>query len=49
LYYADFGGAPQAEFDMYGSPKWGGTVIVRVGEFEQKVALSRDDGSVTVQ
>ena len=49
LYYADFGGAPQAEFDMYGAPKWSGTVIVRVGEFEQTVALSRDDGSVTVQ
>lgn len=49
LYYADFGGAPQAEFDMYGAPKWSGKVIVRVGEFEQTVALSRDDGSVTVQ
>jgi prepilin-type N-terminal cleavage/methylation domain-containing protein len=49
LYYADFGGAPQAEFDMYGAAKWGGKVIVRVGEFEQTVALSRDDGSVTVQ
>jgi prepilin-type N-terminal cleavage/methylation domain-containing protein len=49
LYYADFGGAPQAEFDMYGAAKWGGKVIVRVGEFENTVALSRDDGSVTVQ
>jgi type II secretory pathway pseudopilin PulG len=49
LYYADFGGAPQAEFDMYGAARWGGKVIVRVGEFEQTVALSRDDGSVTVQ
>jgi type II secretory pathway pseudopilin PulG len=48
LYYADFGGAPQAQFDMYGSPKWGGTVIVRVGEFQQTVALSREDGSVTI-
>lgn len=48
LYYADFGGAPQAQFDMYGSPKWGGKVIVRVGDYEQTVDLSRDDGSVTV-
>ena len=49
LYYADFGGAPQAQFDMYGAPRWGGKVIVRVGEFEETVALSRDDGSATVQ
>ena len=49
LYYADFGGAPQAQFDMYGAAKWSGKVIVRVGEFEQTVAMSRDDGSVTVQ
>ena len=49
LYYADFGGAPQAQFDMYGAPKWGGKVIVRVGEFEETVALSRDDGTAKVQ
>ena len=48
LHYADFGGAPQAQFDMYGAAKWGGQVIVRVGEFQRVVALSRDDGSVTV-
>lgn len=48
LHYADFGGAPQAQFDMYGSPKWGGKVIVRVGEFEQTVSMSRDDGSISV-
>ena len=49
LYYASFGGAPQASFDMYGAPKWSGKVIVRVGEFEQTVAVNRDDGSITVQ
>jgi prepilin-type N-terminal cleavage/methylation domain-containing protein len=49
LYYADFGGAPQAVFDMWGAPRWGGKVIVRVGEFEETVVLSRDDGSITVQ
>ena len=49
LYYADFGGAPQAMFDMYGAPKWGGKVIVRVGEFEETVTLSRDDGSAKVE
>jgi prepilin-type N-terminal cleavage/methylation domain-containing protein len=49
LDFADFGGAPQAVFDMYGSPKWSGKVIVHVGEFEQTVALNRDDASVTVQ
>ena len=49
LHYADFGGAPQAVFDMWGAPRWGGKVIVRVGEFEETVVLSRDDGSITVQ
>jgi prepilin-type N-terminal cleavage/methylation domain-containing protein len=49
LDFADFGGAPQAVFDMYGAPKWSGTVVVHVGEFRQTVALNRDDGSVTVQ
>jgi prepilin-type N-terminal cleavage/methylation domain-containing protein len=48
LYYADFGGAPQASFDMYGSAKWGGKVVIRVGDFEQTVALSREDGAITV-
>ena len=49
LSFADFGGAPQAVFDMWGAPRWGGKVIVRVGEFEETVVLSRADGSVTVQ
>jgi prepilin-type N-terminal cleavage/methylation domain-containing protein len=49
LDFADFGGAPQAVFDMYGAPKWSGKVIVHVGEFQQTVALNRDDASVTVQ
>jgi type II secretory pathway pseudopilin PulG len=48
LQYADFGGAPQAQFDMYGNPKWSGTVIVRCGDFQHTVALNRDDGSVTI-
>jgi hypothetical protein len=48
LYYADFGGAPEARFDMYGNPTWSGKVIVRCGEFEQSVTLSSADGSVTV-
>jgi prepilin-type N-terminal cleavage/methylation domain-containing protein len=49
IYYADFGGAPQAVFDMYGAPKWSGKVVVRVGEFEQTVSLSRDDGEITIE
>ena len=49
LYYADFGGAPQASFDMYGAAKWSGKVVIRVGDYEQTVNLSRDDGSITVQ
>jgi prepilin-type N-terminal cleavage/methylation domain-containing protein len=48
LDYANFGGAPQAQFDMYGGAKWAGKVVVRCGEFENSVYLSRDDGSVTV-
>ena|SRR5437763_14749372 len=49
LDFADFGGVPQAQFDMYGSAKWSGQVIVRVGEFQHTVVLSREDGSITVQ
>jgi len=47
--YADFGGAPQAEFDMYGGVLWGGTVKVRTGDFERTVKLVKADGTITVQ
>ena len=47
--YADFGGAPQAQFNMYGEPAWGGTVVVRAGDFGCTVTLAKSDGSVTVQ
>lgn len=47
--YASFGGAPQAQFDMFGSPLWDGTVTVRAGEYARSVQLSKSDGSVTVQ
>lgn len=47
--YADFGGAPQAQFDMYGTALWGGTVKVRTGDYERTVSLLKSDGSITVQ
>ena len=47
--YADFGGAPQAQFDMFGTPQWSGTVTVRAGDYARTVLLAKEDGSVTVQ
>ena len=47
--YADFGGVPQAQFDMYGTALWGGTVKVRTGDYERTVSLVKSDGSITVQ
>ena len=47
--YADFGGAPQAQFNMNGLPLWGGSVNVRTGSFSRTVQLVKEDGSVTVQ
>jgi prepilin-type N-terminal cleavage/methylation domain-containing protein len=47
--YADFGGAPQVQFDMYGGVLWGGTVKVRTGDFERTVTLVKADGTITVQ
>jgi type II secretory pathway pseudopilin PulG len=47
--FADFGGVPQAQFDMYGTALWGGTVKVRTGDYERTVSLVKADGSITVQ
>ena len=47
--YADFGGAPQAQFDMYGNPLFGGKVTVRTGDYERTVEVVKLDGSITVQ
>ena len=47
--YADFGGAPQAQFDMFGTPLFGGKVTVYAGPFARTVSLVKEDGSVTVQ
>ena len=47
--YADFGGAPQAQFNMFGTPQWGGTVVVRAGDHSRTVRLVKEDASVTVQ
>ena len=48
LAFADFGGLPQAQFDMYGVSLWDGTVMVKSGDYERTVKLKRDDGSITV-
>jgi type II secretory pathway pseudopilin PulG len=47
--YADFGGAPQAQFDMFGTPAWGGKVIVRAGDHACTVTLVKEDGTVKAQ
>ena len=47
--YADFGGAPQAQFDMFGTPLWSGKVTVYAGDYARSVTLAKEDGSVTVQ
>ena len=47
--YADFGGAPQAQFDMFGTPAFGGQVTVYAGSFSRTVLLVKEDGSVGVQ
>lgn len=47
--YADFGGAPQATFDMYGTAQWSGKVTVYAGSYARTVQLTKEDGSVTVQ
>lgn len=47
--YADFGGVPQAKFNMYGSAPFGGKVVVRAGDYACTVALNADDGLAKVQ
>jgi prepilin-type N-terminal cleavage/methylation domain-containing protein len=47
--YADFGGAPQAQFDMFGVPAFGGKVMVYAGDYARTVSLVKEDGTVTVQ
>jgi prepilin-type N-terminal cleavage/methylation domain-containing protein len=47
--YADFGGAPQAQFDMFGNPAFGGTVTVYAGSYSNTVSLVKQDGTVSVQ
>jgi prepilin-type N-terminal cleavage/methylation domain-containing protein len=47
--YADFGGTPQAQFDMFGAPTFGGKVTVYAGAYARTVSLVKEDGSVTVQ
>ena len=46
--HADFGGVPQARFDMYGEAAFGGVVRVRSGDYERTVTLVKQDGSITV-
>ncbi|HZN65564.1 MAG TPA: type II secretion system protein [Tepidisphaeraceae bacterium] len=47
LHYADFGGVPQAEFDMYGNAVFGGKVVVRVGDHERVIDVPAGGGEVT--
>jgi len=47
--YADFGGAPQAQFDMFGNPAFGGTVKLYAGSYSSTVSLVKQDGTVSVQ
>ncbi len=41
---ADFGGDSEVNFDGYGAPDSGGTVIIRVGDFLRQIDLDADTG-----
>ena len=47
LHYADFGGVPHAQFDMYGNAVWPGKVVVRAGGHERVVEVPKGAGDVT--
>jgi prepilin-type N-terminal cleavage/methylation domain-containing protein len=46
--YADFGGTPQAQFDMFGNAAFGGSVTVNSGSYSSTVLLIKQDGTVSV-
>lgn len=45
----DFGGDNKVEFDGYGVPDSGGTVIVRSGQYQKTITLNADTGKPTVE
>ena len=49
LIAADFGGVPTVDFDGYGTPSSGGSVVVRVGSALKTVVLDADTGKAEVQ
>lgn len=46
---ADFGGDSEVNFDGYGAPDSGGTVIIRVGDFLRQIDLDADTGKAVTQ
>ena len=45
----DFGGKMEIEFDMYGIPVSGGSVIIRVGDHLKTITVDPDTGKASVQ
>jgi prepilin-type N-terminal cleavage/methylation domain-containing protein len=49
LLFADFGGSSAVNFDGYGVPDSGGSIIVQVGSFQRTLKLDPSTGKATVQ
>jgi type II secretory pathway pseudopilin PulG len=49
LISADFGGIPAVDFDGYGMPSSGGSVVVKVGRTQKTVVLDPGTGKAKVQ
>lgn len=49
LISADFGGLPTVDFDGYGMPSSGGSVVVRVGRTQKTIVLDPGTGKAKVQ
>ena len=46
---ADFGGDAEIEFDGYGMPDSGGTIVVGIGSEERTISLDPDNGQASVE
>lgn len=46
---ADFGGDETVQFDGYGVPDSGGTVVVQSGQYQKTITLDPDSGRASVQ
>jgi len=46
---ANFDGSNSVYFDIYGKPNAGGTIVLKVGDYERTVYLDADTGEASVQ